>query len=228
MSGSSKRSGSYGSVGSSDASTVLAEVGLSAAMLAALKGAQALRYRSKRKKEHATAAKVTGPNDLSKKSPTDTNPDNDRKNTNPKFGQEGYTQNCMYCTTAYDLRRRGYDVQANYRLEGGKPKEITTWYKDSKLEKYRKPSEALEHLKQQPEGARGNLCGSGKFGGHSVAYEIHNGKVKIIDGQANENYTWDYFTSMFSGPMYFVRTDNCEPNWENIGETISPDNLKKR
>ena len=157
--------------------------------------------------------------------------DEDMKAANPNFKDyetsNGYIQNCMYCSTVYDLRRRGFDVTANSRKMGGRPKEITQWYKGATLESYKKPDEALKAIQSQPDGARGNLCGAGPFGGHSVAYEVNKGKLTIRDAQSNKKWSWDEFSKRFSSKYYVVRTDNCEPNWDKIGETIDPSSLKK-
>lgn len=57
-------------------------------------------------------------------------------NPNVHSGDEAYLTNCSYCTAAYDLRQRGYDVEA-------KPKdpnhvaniiEVASYYNDAKVE----------------------------------------------------------------------------------------------
>ena len=51
--------------------------------------------------------------------------------------QEGnkYTDNCSHCTLAYDMRMRGYDVEATPSNEAGGETfdEIETWYEDGKF-----------------------------------------------------------------------------------------------
>lgn len=37
---------------------------------------------------------------------------------NPNYGEAGYTNNCQCCVVAYELRRRGYDVEAMKRIYG--------------------------------------------------------------------------------------------------------------
>lgn len=185
----------------------------------------------KRSSEMKDNKNVTGPQDLPKKK-TPSTPEEDVKNTNPKFKSynedNGYISNCMYCSTVYDLRQRGYDVTANKRTMGGNPKEITTWYKGAKLEKYKSQESAEKALLSQPEGARGNLCIMGQYGGHSVAYEKRNGKIIIRDGQTGESKSLNELVAGLNISTYHVvRTDNCEPNWSKIGEAIDPDSLKK-
>jgi len=64
----------------------------------------------------------------------ETSPEEDLKVINP--ARDAFTDasknNCMLCTTAYDLRRRGYDVMAG--AADGKPiSALNKWYKDPKV-----------------------------------------------------------------------------------------------
>lgn len=106
---------------------------------------------------------------------------------------EGSHANCALNTTAYDLRRRGYDVYPGLSTEGYTWNEITSWFKGNR--DWDAPNihsvAGLEDyiLNKYPEGSRGNLgliygpLGGG--GGHSVIWEIQNGKLEIRDGQAH-------------------------------------------
>lgn len=119
--------------------------------------------------------------------------------------------NCTYCTTAYDLRRRGYDVVAGTTPIGVDTKDIESWYKDGKFKKIkREPSgKALMKnmflststkdqidsvkkamVKNEPVGSRGNICvyWLGSSSGHSMAYEITEKGLVIRDGQSNQSY----------------------------------------
>lgn len=46
-----------------------------------------------------------------------------------------YTNNCSHCTLAYDMRRRGYDVEAapSNKGDGESIKTIASWYKNAKI-----------------------------------------------------------------------------------------------
>lgn len=126
--------------------------------------------------------------------------------------------NCMLCTTAYDLRRRGYDVQAKTAGAGFAVKSIKDWYPDADIKsvkmkdasKYKglnakteRKKDAIsrltKQLEAQGEGARGNLClewdalgplskDTFSAGGHSVIWEVSGGKVVIRDAQINRTY----------------------------------------
>lgn len=127
---------------------------------------------------------------------------------NPKYHDDsagiGATYNCVRCTFAYDLRKRGYDVSAGLTLSG-----INGLYHTKKLYKNvvnvkvkSKPLSAytdngnttLAHnmvnkLKTEPD-SRGQLIVRWPFGGgHSMAYEVKNGRVNIIDAQRGTVYS---------------------------------------
>lgn len=72
--------------------------------------------------------------------------DEDIKAVNPKYnpyadGKEyqKYCQNCCYCSMAYELRRRGYDVKAKPRSNNQQYHELTDWAKN--------PMEAMINFK---------------------------------------------------------------------------------
>lgn len=142
------------------------------------------------------------------------------KAVNPHF-EEGpeYQYNCMFCSTAFDLRQRGFDVEAKPRRMGGRTNEILTWYKGAKKIPAQGVNNALTELKKFPNGARGNICMSGRFGGHSVAFQIVDGDPLFINAQGNEILDLKEIRRTFS-LFEIIRTDNCEINWETIGETI--------
>ena len=63
-------------------------------------------------------------------------PEEDMSHVNPGYKNlDGNTKNnCMLCTTAYDLRRRGYDVTANRASYGYMTSDINRWYPNAKRE----------------------------------------------------------------------------------------------
>lgn len=185
----------------------------------------------KRKNERIDNKNVTSESDLPKKKKMGTISD-DVNATNPNKGHDGFVQNCMYCSSTYDLRRRGYDVTANVRNAGGRTKEFEEWYDGAKVEtikgRGKKAQYALKDwFDNQPEGSRGSVNGFGSFGGHSIAYEIKNGKCLLLDGQTGKTWDFNAFTNAFNQKYHVVRLDNCQPNWEKIGEVINPESLQK-
>ena len=165
----------------------------------------------------------------------------DIKRSNPPgFGiTEGSSNNCMLCTTAYDLRRRGYDVAAQITANGYTPDTLKEWYPKVKLSKeYSTPSgirngkQKRETIKMvqnellaQGEGARGNFMVSWHYGGgHSMAYEIAGGKIMIRECQGNKTFplTGIDGQKMLSNveSIQYARLDNVDFNPKTIKEII--------
>ena len=149
--------------------------------------------------------------------------DEDTKSVNPAY--KTYSQsarnNCMCCTTAYELRRRGYEVIANRAAAGYEHDRLKEWFKDPKIE-YEDPKTAKESIIKQGDGARGNIMISMWFGGHSMVYEVENGQLVVRDCQSGKIYRGkknDRFFEM-SKIVAYARTDNLEINWDAVKEAI--------
>lgn len=175
-----------------------------------------------------------------KKIESDQSNDEHQKAINSGYTAEtyDYSMNCSFCTAAYDLRKRGYDVEANpiSTMEGYTIADITKWYDGAKsvserdviyskygskattINKETRTAALEENLKKQGNGARGHL---GVYwqqgGGHDVIWEVENGKVIVRDCQINETMElsdWmDTYLDYISSYDY-VRTDNVEPTEE--------------
>lgn len=141
--------------------------------------------------------------------------------------------NCMLCTSTYELRRRGFEVRAKKASYGYVDDEVNTWFPKAKLQtvegynKKGKPNtfamiDNLEkELVKQGEGARGNLMVNWALtkGGHSMAYEVSGGKVQIIDAQIGKIYKKP--SSILSECMpqvVYARLDNVDFNPKTIKE----------
>lgn len=184
-------------------------------------------------------ANVTSLDDIPKKKKTMSR-DQDMKAVNPGFdGGKNieYSRNCMCCSTVYDLRRRGYDVQANGREKGLPTKALNNFYtpkpKINKTSAQTGRGVARKVEKQMadlPDGARGNFMMSGPYIGHSIAFEKVKGKVVFLDCQSGEKYPDIGATMSKYGVTHgeWCRTDNLEINVSNIGEVIRPSSLKKK
>lgn len=160
---------------------------------------------------------------------------------NPRFMDlnSNSKNNCMLCTTTYDLRQRGYDVTAQMDSVGYTFGDLKRWYPGAKMERNSRFDDSgramkqkeyvektLKSLKDQGDGARGNLMvyfNGG--GGHSVAYEIKNGQLFIKDGQANKVYgEKTSLTNTMSVQKFlnltsvnsFARLDNVQPDFNMI------------
>ena len=136
----------------------------------------------------------------------------------------GYQNNCMNCTLTYDLRRRGYDVDAPWNPNGTYTDTLYDWYEitDDDIigtgtgnintafssRDAKQIREALEDM--YPEGSYGhcNLTWAGEGnGGHDCVWSIENGKAIIRDCQTNQVVSLESYVSM-ACDVTFVRTDD--------------------
>lgn len=97
--------------------------------------------------------KEGSPEKLSKlrKKDRETSINEDLKNVNPRLSkhQMGKTRNCMSCTLAMEMRRRGYDVQARSEGSGYSTEEFQKWYKGVKIKKPKWENEEGEKRKDK-------------------------------------------------------------------------------
>lgn len=113
--------------------------------------------------------------------------------------------NCVFCSIAYDMRRRGYDVIAR------EPKEtdvysiydVSSWYKKPKIVEIADTKDTKDAydwlvscLSEYGEGARGMVTGLWNVPpykyGHAIAWQVFSGKVEFLDGQTNGVYAEPY------------------------------------
>lgn len=140
----------------------------------------------------------------------------DLKRVNPEVNDfnSNTKSNCVLCTMTCEMRRRGYDVTANKAGMGYMDHELKRFFKGYKMEHIesagtdpksifkqnltgdkqfaKKVIDKIERT--QPEGSRGNLSIAwggipGLNGGHSMYYEIKNGKMIVYDGQTGKIYS---------------------------------------
>ena len=151
-----------------------------------------------------------------------TSPDADMAACNPKYSKGGvYKNNCISCALAYDLRRRGYDVEAasidtTSATNGSLPVQLG-FYKGEKLEAFEVPKDPDAAMKQfanqilkYGDGSRGMLRIRWKNGdGHAAVWEVDNGSVVVRDPQ--NNTIVDLLGYMRRAKtFYYFRTDNLE------------------
>lgn len=167
--------------------------------------------------------------DMKKIDETQTNEDH-QDAINPDYDPEkfDYSYNCSFCTAAYDLRKRGYDVEAMpiSVLEGPQIDDILSWYDGAvevtersiratlpEDERYNNNTRAaaLENsLEAYGDGARGHLAMYWKYGGgHDIVWEIENGEAVFRDCQTNEVYDIAEILPYVNN-YSFVRVDNCD------------------
>lgn len=155
----------------------------------------------------------------------------DQAAVNPNYltMNEKYANNCMYCTATYELRQRGYDVEAAPMGEeyAGTWAECKSWYENPPEVTEVKLGEDVDadakkiekDLLSHGEGARGNFVVRWKDGnGHSVVWEVKNGKVVIRDCQTNTTHDVKELV-YYSTQVEYMRTDNLEVS-RNILEVV--------
>lgn len=139
----------------------------------------------------------------------------------------GTTNNCVLCSFTYDLRRRGYDVTAKPSIEGNYDDVLMhDLYEGAHVDKIngRDWYEIYDKAaKKFPEGSRGVFGAYGVFGGgHAMAWEIHNGKLEIIDAQRNVRSSPEELTNaLYSLSGEFIRTDNLKVRPSGISKVSS-------
>jgi hypothetical protein len=143
---------------------------------------------------------------------------------NPKYGtDDGYNLNCGNCVAAYELRRRGIDVEAQQHewmfpdewadmFEGFCQQKPTSTTKDGVVEE-------LEHkIQLWGEGARGTVYGivmDRTEEGHFFSVEVSGGKVMFVDSQINIVDARSHFEGLIPSSIVFGRLDHLKPN-DNI------------
>lgn len=156
-----------------------------------------------------------------------------RVNPNVNDFNSDSKNNCMLCTTTYEMRRRGYDVTAQRDGSGYLDDEVTRWFPNAKVNTIKNNTKhsllkgygeyadnVIAEMKKQPEGSRGNLILTfGALGGrHSVCYEIQNGELIIRDAQIAKIYKDPKKLLDKCGAVNYVRYDNVAFNKKGIKE----------
>lgn len=147
---------------------------------------------------------------------------------------DGSSCNCMLCTTAYDLRMRGYDVRAGFAKTGFTtddlfPKIYKNYKETVKINPIKGSvglfgditdgektyKELVQNLSQYETGARGNICVWWPIGGgHSMIWEKTSSGVRFLDGQTGQEYK-NFAKEILSKTradeaIEILRTDNLE------------------
>ena len=157
-----------------------------------------------------------------KRKTTETNQNEDMAACNPKYLKGGvYKNNCISCALAYDLRRRGYDVESSpidttSVTNGSLPVQLG-FYKGEKLEIYEVSNDPDVAVKQftknivsYGDGSRGMLRIRWKNGdGHAVVWEVNDGSVIVRDPQNNTIIDLSEYMRR-AKTFYYFRTDNLK------------------
>jgi len=159
-------------------------------------------------------------------------------NENYEDGIE-FQHNCANCSLAYDMRRKGFDVEAIPNKNGLTNRDVYSCYDNyeenlTKIKTGMHPKVAatkmINDMKKYGDGAYGILYLSWKGdGGHSLTWEVRNNRVIIRDSQISgaiydQSQIYDLVrcTSIESNsiidkiapipPIQYLRTDNLKFN----------------
>lgn len=200
-------------------------IGISAASMATWATAEAIASKIEDKvlKEHEEPHE--DPNYVFPEKKKSMTPEKDLALVNKGYGYKGTTDNCLFCTAAYELRRRGFDVVAEVSKTGNDCRKIEKYFKNAKIKNlvkadkngmvandvmYGDPRQKrVESLKQtiqsMPEGARGylgvhwgqSINNSKMFtlGAHATTFEKVNGKAVVRETQSGRTYDFDEYFS---------------------------------
>lgn len=159
-------------------------------------------------------------------------PEEDDEQINEKYNGDKspeYANNCYSCSLAYDLRRKGYDVDSIPDYDGEPYENIFKLYKNSEDNIYLNngpvtPKYCADTMKQiafnEGDGSYGYvlLDWKGNQGSHSMVWEVIDNEFYIRDTQSNKLYSGDDIEIIMSytscttepGAMMMYRTDNAE------------------
>ena len=152
---------------------------------------------------------------------------------NPFYSTRGaqgdFTDNCQRCVTAYELRRRGYDVvalptYANDTLPAG-----NKWmgaFKGAKAIDVgsTNPQKAQANLEAQMKSFGNGSRGIVKIPGHVFNCENVKGKIRYVDAQTNTIYNSNNVFSLLgksAKSVQLVRTDNLRIS-ERAKKSVTP------
>lgn len=164
----------------------------------------------------------------------------DVKQINPAFRtfDANRKNNCMLCSVAYDMRKRGYDVMAQPASYGYEMADIKRWYPKAKVEIAAEPTKtgmtknlfadkemvhnAISNIESQGDGARGHVYVQwrGAKGGHAMAYQVDNGKMTVLDGQTGTIYKKPEKILNRASSINVCRLDNINFDSKYIKECV--------
>lgn len=148
-------------------------------------------------------------------------------NTNPNYNKGiEYQINCQRCVYAYELRRRGYDVEAlPHTMKQNDPmmNRISMWghgfigqqWEDNLGKRNKEVEQSIvSKMQQWGDGARAIVYVAWKQGGaHVFNIENHKGKVAAFDAQKGiELKLNDSISKAKPSATMISRVDNLKPN----------------
>jgi hypothetical protein len=149
--------------------------------------------------------------------------DDSLKKVNPHYSlaNEEYSTNCINCISAYEMRKRGYDVTARPATKNhylARNPEAAWIDPDVRLTKGSGLEDILNVAKEWPDSARAEIAVSWKAGnkGHVFIAEKEKGVVSFYDVQSGEECSEKVFSKVKENETRFWRIDNLEPSDRGI------------
>lgn len=143
------------------------------------------------------------------------------KDTNPNYGKgREWQTNCQRCVYAYEMGRRGFDVEAQERILKGKDDVANNWRNVMENQTWEKmPSrntaqKISDTMSGYGDGARAvvYVVWKGKRSAHVFMAEQQGGKTVYMDPQTGRHVNIDrYLDAAIKGRTEISRIDNLKP-----------------
>ena len=151
-------------------------------------------------------------------------PEKDAEVTNPLYSKASiYRDNCTHCVAAWEMRRRGFDVEATPTVHKDSYK-YGGWRKifngldmnfTKSARKNKQVAEITETMLSWGDGARAEirLAWDGGYSGHVFCAEVQGNEVLFIDPQNGKtgDAVKKYFENAKPSSVEIGRLDNLEP-----------------
>lgn len=141
-------------------------------------------------------------------------------NPNYQTGEYKWRNNCQRCVSAYEMRRRGYDVTAKPLPGKLEADYLAQWFEHAWNNAKREwclsgsgKKQVEEHMELWGDGARAVVgVGFTSDRGHVFFAERINGKTMFIDPQNASADCAEYFKMALKGRTHVTRVDNLTPS----------------
>lgn len=142
-------------------------------------------------------------------------------NPNYRSGERKWKRNCQRCVPAFEMRRRGFDVQAKPRPSDFLNSDYlakhpySVWQNPNILKTEGNGKIDIEtKFKEWGDGARAQIVvyWNNFKGGHTFIATQTDGVVRYYDPQTEDYDVSRYFNSVAIGETTFCRIDNLEPS----------------
>lgn len=144
-----------------------------------------------------------------------------------RFGAVGYTNNCAKCASAFEMQRRGYNVQAGGSHQGCLSSASEYWWDGARTYKEHANTveDRIKKFGKNGSGTIGITYASG--GGHAFNFTTNRktGETTYIDSQSGKviGNSWNDVTNFFAKLndntyIRVTRLDTATPNFKHMAE----------